>query len=181
VASGIYKILCLSDGKSYIGSAKNLSKRWWTHRRALNRKQHGNIHLQHAWDKYGASNFEFSVVEQVEDLNYLVITEQHWLDATDNLFNICPIAGSSLGRVASTETRQKMSLARQGKIHDEETCKKIGEANRRRLITDETKRKQAEAKLGNTYCQGRVLSESTKAKIRASKQGKKLGPRREAI
>jgi group I intron endonuclease len=206
MASGIYKITCLSNGKSYIGSALNMKIRWRSHQNALIRQQHANSHLQRAWNKYGASAFDFSVVEQVEDPNHLLSAEQSWLDTTDNLFNICPVAGSSLGRIVlpetgrkisealkgkplsietrrkmsesrkgraawnkglshTDETKRKMSLIRTGRVFTEETCRKIGEANHRRIVTDETKCKQTEAKLGNTYCQGRVLSEATKIKI----------------
>jgi group I intron endonuclease len=168
VASGIYKITCRSNGKSYIGSAINFTKRWWAHKHDLNAKQHVNIHLQRAWNKYGASNFEFSVIETIDDPDCLLIAEQRWLDTSDNLFNICLVAGSSLGRVASTETKHKMSIARQGKVFTEDTRKKIGEANRHRVISEKTREKQVNAKIGNTYCKGRSMSESTRSKIGAA-------------
>jgi group I intron endonuclease len=186
VASGIYKILCLSDGKSYIGSAKNLSKRWWTHRRALNQKQHDNIHLQHAWNKYGASNFEFSVVEYVEDPNNLLIAEQRWLDTTNNLFNICLVAGSCVGRVVSPETKNKISRANTGRVLSPETRMKISEASKKRIRqgvykgknnpfwgkvhSKETKFKMSQSKLGNSNGKGRKTgfthSNETKIKMR---------------
>jgi group I intron endonuclease len=178
VASGIYKIICRSNGKSYIGSAINFTKRWWAHKHDLNAKQHVNIHLQRAWNKYGASNFEFSVIETIDDPNCLLIAEQRWLDTSDNLFNICLVAGSSLGRVASAETKHKMSIARQGKVFTEDTRKKIGEANRHRVISEKTREKQVNAKIGNTYCKGRTMSESTRSKIGAANSAANLGKTR---
>jgi hypothetical protein len=59
---GIYQILCIPNGKIYIGSAIDLRARWEQHRHSLRRRDHRNRHLQQAWDKYGESNFEFSVL-----------------------------------------------------------------------------------------------------------------------
>lgn len=96
--SGIYQIYCIPNGKIYIGSATNLAFRWRQHRNKLQDGNHTNNHLQAAWDKYGANNFEFSVLEFVnrEDL---LIAEQRWMDKTHcadrNVgFNIFDTAGS---------------------------------------------------------------------------------------
>ena len=48
IISGIYKITNKVDGKFYIGSSKNLHKRWLSHRSELRRNHHCNQHLQSA-------------------------------------------------------------------------------------------------------------------------------------
>lgn len=95
---GIYQILCVPNGKVYIGSAVDLQKRWDQHQRDLRHGIHHNRHLQSAWQKYGRMNFEFSVLQLVEAPN-LLCAEQDWIDKTNctdrNIgFNISPIAGS---------------------------------------------------------------------------------------
>lgn len=99
---GIYQIVCAINGKRYIGSAVNLQHRWITHRRELRMGIHGNSYLQKSWDKHGEHAFQFHVLEFVE-VSDLLRVEQQWLDAAQTTdaaigFNICPTAGSNLGR-----------------------------------------------------------------------------------
>ena len=99
--SGIYQILCIPTGKIYIGSAVDLQARWDKHCRTLRRGNHHNFRLQHAWDRYGETSFEFSVLELV-NASDLLRAEQEWMDRTGCAdrtigFNIYPIAGSPGG------------------------------------------------------------------------------------
>ena len=55
--SGIYKITNKITQKIYIGSSKNIRKRWKAHRTLLNREKHYNEHLLAAYKKYGKENF----------------------------------------------------------------------------------------------------------------------------
>ncbi|MBI3762978.1 MAG: GIY-YIG nuclease family protein [Chloroflexi bacterium] len=94
----MYQILCIANGKIYIGSAVDLRQRWDQHRRSLRRGDHRNAHLQSAWDKYGEENFEFSILEFVDE-SELLSAEQLWIDGTGCAdreigFNIYDIAGS---------------------------------------------------------------------------------------
>ena len=57
--TGIYVIENLLDKKKYIGSAKNIDKRWYQHKYTLNKNMHDNSYLQNAWNKYGKNNFIF--------------------------------------------------------------------------------------------------------------------------
>lgn len=77
---GIYAINNLETGKIYVGSSKNIEKRYDEHRYALRRGDHFNYHLQNAWNKYGEKAFQFIVCEYVENLESLVEREQYWLD-----------------------------------------------------------------------------------------------------
>jgi group I intron endonuclease len=111
--SGVYQILCVPTGKVYVGSASNLRIRWREHRWTLNRGTHHSQYLQRAWNKYGETEFVFSVLELVPP-ELLLEAEQQWINAThcyerDCGFNICPTAGSVLGIKRSDATRQRMS------------------------------------------------------------------------
>jgi group I intron endonuclease len=97
--SGVYQIRCNQNGKIYIGSAINLESRWCSHRRDLRNGVHVNPHLQFAWNLYGETSFEFSVVEYVDETR-LLATEQFWIDKTGCIdrqigFNIKPDATSA--------------------------------------------------------------------------------------
>lgn len=145
--SGIYKIENTLNGQCYIGSAIYLPARLSNHRRALERLSHPNVKLQRAWNKYGAEAFSISIIEEVEDRHRLVIREQYWMDtlcSVRNGYNIAPVAGSSLGRTASEETRRKLSIAGKGRIlSPEHRAKLIG-----RPVSLETRAKIAAKHLG---------------------------------
>lgn len=84
--SGIYKIVCSTTGKFYIGSAINLKRRFEEHKTLLRHNKHHNRRLQNSWNKYGEHNFKFDVIELVEE-DYLLDIEQQWIDNT----NVCKI------------------------------------------------------------------------------------------
>lgn len=78
---GIYAIIHVESGKLYIGSASNIYSRWRTHKSELRRGLHHSPHLQNAWNKYGESAFQFTVIEAcLKDAVILCSREQHWLD-----------------------------------------------------------------------------------------------------
>lgn len=77
--TGIYKIKNIINNDCYIGSAKDINRRWQRHKSALKHNHHENIHLQRAWNKYGEENFIFEIIEEC-DINDLLIIEQKYLD-----------------------------------------------------------------------------------------------------
>ena len=79
---GIYKITNLISNKIYIGSSKDIPKRWKQHISGLNNNKHCNFHLQRSWNKYGESSFKFEIVDIVSDQNDLFTSEQKWIDDT---------------------------------------------------------------------------------------------------
>ena len=121
IKSGIYLIKNLSNKKIYIGSALNISNRFSTHKYKLKNQKHKNQHLQAAWNKYGEENFEFSILEIVDDANLLIEKEQYYINLYKCYdkkigYNIAKIAGSTLGIKASEETKKKQSAAAKNRI-----------------------------------------------------------------
>jgi group I intron endonuclease len=98
-ASGIYIIKNIKDEKVYVGSAVDLPKRYIAHLHMLENNIHSNIHLQRAVNLHGIDSFIFVVLEIIENEKFLLNREQFYLDSykTDMKYNICVIAGSSLG------------------------------------------------------------------------------------
>jgi group I intron endonuclease len=77
--SGIYKIICLDNNRIYIGSSKDIKKRWNRHLNDLRKNKHDNQHLQRSFDKYGESSFVFEIIELCNN-EELLIREQYYLD-----------------------------------------------------------------------------------------------------
>ena len=87
---GIYRIVNLISGDFYIGSSKDIERRWSEHKRKLNIRKHQNVILQRAWDKYGENNFSFEVVETCS-LENLLVLENHYLSKNPK-YNIVKVA-----------------------------------------------------------------------------------------
>jgi len=106
--SGVYQIINLKNGVSYVGSSFNIGRRAAYHRWELRNNRHGNINLQHDWNKYGEDNFEIEILFECIPEDRL-IHEQHFLDTVSPLYNI--LVSAHPGRTDiphSEETKKKM-------------------------------------------------------------------------
>jgi group I intron endonuclease len=61
--------------------------------------------------KYGYLSFNLDILEYC-DKDSLIEREQYYLDMLNPTYNICKKAGSSLGRIVTTETRERLRAAR---------------------------------------------------------------------
>ena len=117
--TGIYQIRNITTNKIYIGSTNNLKRRYNQHLNSLNKNKHENPYLQAAWNKYGANNFIFEIIEFCqEDVQFVV--EQYWLDKFfgKNCYNI----NEEAIKPPNTKGKKK-NITEQGKIR-----KKLGKA-----------------------------------------------------
>jgi len=80
---GIYKITNQKTGKYYVGSSVDIFERWNEHKRSLVEGKHINPKLQGSWNKHGAENFKFEVIEDLGDISRksLLEVEQKYLEA----------------------------------------------------------------------------------------------------
>ena len=88
----IYKITNLKNGKFYIGSTLNFENRKKSHLNSLKNKNHHNIYLSRAFEKYGEESFVFSYKEiEVEDKKHLQLLEERYINFCWNsgkLYNV---------------------------------------------------------------------------------------------
>lgn len=141
--SGIYQITCLVNGKRYIGSSVELKQRWSNHKSDLRKRRHANIHLQRCYDKHGAANLAFEVVERVEP-SKLAAAELAWLETEKPELNINQRPDAPMrGKKMSPEHKEKIRAAHKaagtrppgfkvGQKHTPETLAKMSEAQKRR-------------------------------------------------
>lgn len=115
MTSGIYKITHESTDRIYVGSAVNISQRWYTHKTELRGNRHSNQRLQNSWNKHGESEFRFSVIEECKP-ELLIEHEQYWIDELNPYYNIARIAGSQLGYKHTDETKQIIREKRANQI-----------------------------------------------------------------
>lgn len=112
--SGVYIVKCVANGRSYVGSSKDIACRWKEHRYSLRHNEHYNAHWQRAWNKYGEDQFEWSILEETKlDSDVIRQREQHWIDILKPEINIAQsVEQPSLGLKRSKATRKKQSNAR---------------------------------------------------------------------
>lgn len=169
--TGVYKITNKINGKFYIGSAaESFSSRWKGHINKLNRQKHRNRYLQSAWNKYKEENFVFSILLVCESTDCLKY-EQVFLDNLkpwdDNIgYNICKIAGSTLGVKFSDESKKKLSESKTGLKRTEEAKKRVSEGMMGRVVSSETRAKISAA------LTGKKLSQETRNKISEVQKGR---------
>lgn len=76
--SGIYKFVNTINGKVYVGCSNHLVHRHRQHIRALRSRTHVNRYLQAAFNLYGESAFEWSIIEFCP-IDQLHSREKHWI------------------------------------------------------------------------------------------------------
>nr|UPX02785.1 GIY-YIG endonuclease [Fusarium sp.] len=106
--AGIYRWINNTNGKSYVGSSVDLSKRLYRYYSLA----HITVQSKHslickALIKYGYSKFSFKILEFCEKKNVL-IREQYYIDLLKPEYNILLKAGSPLGYKHTDEAKVKM-------------------------------------------------------------------------
>ena len=134
---GIYEIKNLVNNKIYIGSSSNINKRKTAHFSYLRRNNHPNKHLQNAYNKYGANNFEFNILE-ICTIDNIIQKEQYYIDNYLPHYNKRIIAESNFGWKPSEEYIKEFSIKMKGEGNYFYGLKH----------SDETKEKMRLAKLG---------------------------------
>ena len=184
--SGIYIIRNIVDGKIYIGSAANLDRRLKMHIWLLRNKKHINRHLQQAWNKYREISFVAEIYLTCEKKD-LIFNEQLVIDASiirygrENIYNICLVAGSTLGRKHSEATKIKIGITSKGRWtgrhHTEETKEKIRlnniGKNKGKVASIETRKRMSENRKGKKFTE--------EHKFNLSKALKKVWKKKERI
>lgn len=121
--SGVYYIFNKISKKGYIGSSKNIYRRFKEHSAELRKGKHVNKHLQFSWNKHGSDCFEFNVLCTCP-LHYIYKLEQWFLDKgkLNCEYNIC-----------------KKVLLPPVLVYTEEIRKKISESSKKRANTPKEK------------------------------------------
>lgn len=101
MTSGIYAIVNSTNDKCYVGSAKNIKRRWGQHLRALRDQKHWNIKLQRSFNKYGETSFSICTLEEAVYDADIVALENLWMEMLDSKTNGYNIADASFGDTIS--------------------------------------------------------------------------------
>lgn len=165
---GIYCIENLTNNKKYIGQSIHIHRRWSEHKYALNSNTHDNDYLQKAWNKYGADNFRFYIIELC-DLEELDDKECHYIELYNTIdvnygYNL--MFGGGVNRDMSEATREKLRRANKRRRNWPDMS---GENNPMfgKHLSEETKEKIRRARIGQQP------SKETRIKLSISRTGDK--------
>lgn len=136
--SGIYRWNNLITGKSYIGSSISLSNRfncYYSLRELEKRLSKGKSIIYNTILKHGHSNFSLDILEYCKP-NILIKREQYYIDLLKPEYNICKVAGSTLGLSFnhSEATKVKLSTIKTGIKHNISFSINLSKAKRGKKI-----------------------------------------------
>ena len=181
---GVYCITNKINNKKYVGQSINVPMRLRQHKNKLNSGKHENEYLQASWQKYGANNFHFGILELYPVLNKtaLDLVEQKYIYALNTMNEEYGYNMKSGGAVCymSDAVKAKISRANKGQIPyskgkpmSDEQKAKISKANKGRKVSPET---LAKLKGKPSHNKGKPMSEEQKAKIAIANTGKSVSP-----
>ena len=169
---GIYCIENKTTNKKYIGQSNNIMHRWNQHKNKLLNNCHPNTYLQSSWNKYGESDFTFSVLENC-DVAMLDEKENYWIAFYNTLdrtkgFNL-KSGGQNGGSQYSDESRQRMSESQKELWKNSEHKEQKREFYIKAWANEEYKASRSGE---NHHFYGKHLSEEHRQKISNSSKGK---------
>lgn len=119
--SGVYKITNTVTNDFYIGSSKDVKKRWISHKSPSRWKENPNISLYKDMQKYGVDKFDFQILANVE-LEHLKDVEQQFIETLKPTYNSYKANGidSEKRRKTHNKAIRKYRQTEKGKKHTKE-------------------------------------------------------------
>jgi len=194
---GIYKITNSVNGKLYIGQSVNMSNRQTAHFEALRSKRHYNNYLQKSFNKYGESNFVFTIIEECELLDEREIYWIKYFKSTDRFHGYNLLYGGTKFKMTqeikerissglkiffidNEEAKQRLSNKMKGrgnyfygKKHSKESIALIVSKNTGRIMPEEERARRSKNLKENPPNRGRKFSETAKNNMSKSHIGQK--------
>ena len=100
--SGIYKTTNIITGDFYIGSSKDVKKRWSDHKSPSTWAKLPNSKLYQDMAQYGLNNFKFEIIEETIELK---IREQFYIEQLQPTYNDRQANGLDLERRKETNRK----------------------------------------------------------------------------
>ena len=123
--SGIYKITNTITGDFYIGSSKNIKRRWESHKWKTTWKKYPNNPMYLDMQKYGLDKFDFQVIEEVEE-SFLKEKEQYFIETLKPAYNQMNAKGLNVEKRKETHKKanKEYNKSDKGKETHRKACNK---------------------------------------------------------
>ena len=119
--SGVYKITNTITGDFYIGSSKDVKRRWAAHKIPSTWNKYPNNQMYHDMKNYGVDKFEFQILEEAE-IEQLKETEQQFIEILKPTYNDRNANGWNIER--RKETKNKYEKTDKRKESHRKACNK---------------------------------------------------------
>jgi group I intron endonuclease len=166
----IYKCTNTINGKFYIGKTeKHLNVRIAVHKSNSNKAK---FYFHRSLNKHGFDKFKWEIIATASSKEELSFLEKKFIEELKPQYNMTKGGEGSLGLKMSDVAKSKISKFQKGKIVSSETAKKISLANRgkkRKPLSEEHKKKLSIIRKG---IKKKPLSEETKEKMSLSTKGR---------
>lgn len=170
--SGVYMIRNTVSGNTYIGSAKNISKRFAGHRFTLKKGIRNNLGMLNDYSIYGASSFEYIIVEFC-DIPCLKERESYYFDLYKPTYNVWKTIYSAKGRAYTPEQKERIvasAIINLKSINTEKELQSIKLKNAWIKRRNDPNFQETIAKCSRL---GMIHSEETKSEMSKNRLGKK--------
>lgn len=195
--SGIYKITNKVNGKYYVGSSKDIFRRWLDHTSELEREVHHSDYLQRAWNKYKSSNFVFEIIElaseeKLKEIEQVYLNKAFIYENAEMTYNASPnstggkVLPEIMDKIKSCWTEEKRKLHAEkyignknhfyGKTHNTNARQILSKKHTGKVLTNEHRENIRLATTGekNPFY-GKTHSDELKEKFSKERLGKNLG------
>ena len=108
IISAVYKIVNTVTGDFYIGSSRNVKRRWAVHKCPSVWKQHPNNPMYKDMQKYGVESFSFQILVPVMP-EYLTQVEQEFIEMLNPTYNNNNAKGWDTEQYKETNRKYKQS------------------------------------------------------------------------
>lgn len=102
--SGVYKINNTSSGDFYIGSSKDIKRRWHQHKCLSVWTKQPNSRMYKDMAQYGLNNFTFEIIEETDNLKE---REQYWIEQLSPTYNTNRASGWDIDKRKESQERYR--------------------------------------------------------------------------
>lgn len=109
--SAVYKITNIETNDCYVGSSKDINRRWKEHKRPSIWNSQPNNKLYNDMKKYGLDNFQFQILKAVEP-EHLREIEQQYIEMLQPTYNNINAKGLDIERQIETDRKYEQTEKR---------------------------------------------------------------------
>ena len=127
--SGIYKITNTATGDFYIGSSKDVKRRWAVHKCKSKWKKCPNNPMYQDMQNYGIEKFELQILAEIE-VDKLKEMEQEFIETLQPTYNNINAKGLNIERKKETQKKAQKEYRKTDKYKEYQKSDKRKKANK---------------------------------------------------